>query len=177
MFDPWLWKTPWRREWLPTPVFFPGEFHGKRSLADYSPRGPKESDMTWWLTLDSLGLSTVFWETSTPWEPSGKRSKYTGCLSAKEERQGRGPSELVCPWQPQEQKQGSLVSRDAGTSLWTARLLSRTCLNRSGTSGAIPMASNTFERPTLLVSKQSPSGLCPGPVTIWTSSGLSCDWV
>ena len=24
-FDPWVGKIPWRREWLPTPVFFPGE--------------------------------------------------------------------------------------------------------------------------------------------------------
>ena len=28
---------PWRREWLPTPVFLPGEPHGQRSLAGYSP--------------------------------------------------------------------------------------------------------------------------------------------
>ena len=28
---------PWRREWPPTPVFFPGEFHGQRSLEGYSP--------------------------------------------------------------------------------------------------------------------------------------------
>ena len=27
---------PWRRKWLPTPVFLPGEFHGQRSLAGYS---------------------------------------------------------------------------------------------------------------------------------------------
>ena len=26
-------KIPWRREWLPTPVFVPGELHGQRSLA------------------------------------------------------------------------------------------------------------------------------------------------
>ena len=25
------------REWLPTPVFLPGEFHGQRSLAGHSP--------------------------------------------------------------------------------------------------------------------------------------------
>ena len=31
--------------WLPTPVFLPGELHGQRSLAGYSPRGRKESDM------------------------------------------------------------------------------------------------------------------------------------
>ena len=26
--DPWVWKIPWRRERLPTPIFWPGEFHG-----------------------------------------------------------------------------------------------------------------------------------------------------
>ena len=40
-FDPWVGKIPWRRESLPTPVFWPGEFHGL-----YSPWGRKESDMT-----------------------------------------------------------------------------------------------------------------------------------
>ena len=24
-FDPWVGRIPWRREWLPTPVFLPGE--------------------------------------------------------------------------------------------------------------------------------------------------------
>ena len=32
-------KIPWRREWQPTPVFLPGESHGQRSLAGYSPWG------------------------------------------------------------------------------------------------------------------------------------------
>ena len=27
-FDPWIGTIPWRRERLPTPVFWPGEFHG-----------------------------------------------------------------------------------------------------------------------------------------------------
>ena len=27
-FNPWVGKISWRREWLPTPVFWPGEFHG-----------------------------------------------------------------------------------------------------------------------------------------------------
>ena len=35
----------------PTPVFLPGEFYGQRSLAGYSPRGHKESDITEQLTL------------------------------------------------------------------------------------------------------------------------------
>ena len=38
-FDPWVRKIPWIRKWQPTPVFFPGKFHGQRSLADYSPCG------------------------------------------------------------------------------------------------------------------------------------------
>ena len=45
-FDPWVGKIPRRRKWQPTPVFFPGKFHGQRSLVGYSPWGPKESDMT-----------------------------------------------------------------------------------------------------------------------------------
>ena len=35
-----------RKEWLPIPEFLPGEFHGQRSLAGYSPWGRKKSDMT-----------------------------------------------------------------------------------------------------------------------------------
>jgi len=31
-------KIPWRREWLPTPVFLPGEFHRQKSLAIYRVR-------------------------------------------------------------------------------------------------------------------------------------------
>ena len=42
----WVRKIPWRRAWQPTPVFLPGESHGKRSLAIYSPSGRKESDTT-----------------------------------------------------------------------------------------------------------------------------------
>ena len=30
-------EDPWRRKWQPTPVFLPGESHGQRSLAGYSP--------------------------------------------------------------------------------------------------------------------------------------------
>ena len=45
-FDPWVGKIPWRRGWQPTPVFLPGESHGQRSLAGYSPWDHKESDTT-----------------------------------------------------------------------------------------------------------------------------------
>ena len=50
-FDLWVRKIPWRRAWQPTPVFFPGESHGQRSPAGYSPRGRKESDqLFYWVT-------------------------------------------------------------------------------------------------------------------------------
>ena len=45
-FDPWVVKIPWRREWLPTPVFWPGEIHGL-----YSPWGRRESETTEQLSL------------------------------------------------------------------------------------------------------------------------------
>ena len=41
MQDPWVGKIPWRRERLPTAVFWPREFHEL-----YIPWGCKELDMT-----------------------------------------------------------------------------------------------------------------------------------
>jgi len=32
-FDPWVGKIPWRREWLPTPISWPGELHGLYGVA------------------------------------------------------------------------------------------------------------------------------------------------
>ena len=43
---PGLGRRKWRRKWQPTPVFLPGESHGQRSLAGYSPWDCKESDTT-----------------------------------------------------------------------------------------------------------------------------------
>ena len=47
-------EDPGRRKWQPTPVFLPGESHGRRSLMGYSPRGRKESDTTERLHFISL---------------------------------------------------------------------------------------------------------------------------
>ena len=44
--DPWVEKIPWGKAWQPTPVLFPGESPGQRSLAGYSPWGHRESDTT-----------------------------------------------------------------------------------------------------------------------------------
>ena len=35
-------KIPWRKEWPPTPVFLPGEFHGQAA---------------WWATVHRVGKS------------------------------------------------------------------------------------------------------------------------
>ena len=51
MQETWVGKMPWRRERLPTPVFWPGEFHEL-----YSPWSHKESDMT-----ERLSLSMKPW--------------------------------------------------------------------------------------------------------------------
>ena len=45
-FNPWVGKIPSRRERLPTPGFWPGEFHGL-----YSPWGRIELDTTERLSL------------------------------------------------------------------------------------------------------------------------------
>ena len=47
--DFWVGEISWRRERLPTPVLWPGEFHGL-----YSPWGCKESDMTEQLSHEVL---------------------------------------------------------------------------------------------------------------------------
>ena len=64
---PLVWKIPWRRERLSTPVFWPGEFHGL-----YSPWGSKQLDMTEWL---SLSLSK-YWSFNN--RPS---NEYSGLIS------------------------------------------------------------------------------------------------
>ena len=51
-FSPWVGKIPWRRKWLSTPVFWPGEFYGL-----YSPWGHDKLDTTEWF---SLSLKVIF---------------------------------------------------------------------------------------------------------------------
>ena len=44
-----------RRAWQPTPGFLPGESHGQRSMAGYSPWGHTESD-----TTERLSIAHVY---------------------------------------------------------------------------------------------------------------------
>ena len=64
----------WRRKWQPTPVFFPGESHGWKSLVGYSPRGRKESDTTECLHLLTilllLLLCPLMWGIFLRWDPT-----------------------------------------------------------------------------------------------------------
>ena len=54
MRETWVGKIPWRRERLPTPLFWREEFHGL-----YSPWGRKELDMTEQLSLSLEKLVKV----------------------------------------------------------------------------------------------------------------------
>ena len=51
-----------KREWLPTPVFFPGGFHGQRSLVGYGPWACKEPNTPEILTFKIMVLGDeAFW--------------------------------------------------------------------------------------------------------------------
>ena len=59
MFNPQVGEIPRRRERLPTPVFWPGEFHGL-----YGPRSHKDTDMTEQLSLSftfTRGMKIALW--------------------------------------------------------------------------------------------------------------------
>ena len=47
-------QTPWRREWQPTLVFLPEEFHGQWNLG--SSWGHGKSDTTEWLTHTCIDI-------------------------------------------------------------------------------------------------------------------------
>ena len=56
MRETWVWSLGWedplRTKWLPTPLFWPGEFHGR-------PWGCRESNMTEWLSFHFTSLTLV----------------------------------------------------------------------------------------------------------------------
>ena len=89
---PWYSKIPWRRKWLPTPVFLPGKSHGERShgvtesdTAEYITDISPEGDHPWFCTnphqqrkgrmatelstwrFSSVQLLSRVWPFVTPW--------------------------------------------------------------------------------------------------------------
>ena len=69
---PGLGRFPWRRERLPTPVFWPGEFHGL-----YSPWGQKKSDMT---ERVSLSLGVLYFTRTVSSEAGPQFSKHENMI-------------------------------------------------------------------------------------------------
>ena len=59
-FDPCVRKIPQSRKWQPALVFLPGNSHGQRSLAGYSPWGCKELDTTEWLNTHTINEACWF---------------------------------------------------------------------------------------------------------------------
>ena len=53
--ETWVGKMPWRRKWQPTPVFLPGESHGRRSLG-YTVHGVTKTQTQ--LTLSASNAHT-----------------------------------------------------------------------------------------------------------------------
>ena len=59
--NPWVGKSPWRREWLLTQVFLSRESRGQRSLVGHSPRDRKELNTTERLTHTSRENTISFY--------------------------------------------------------------------------------------------------------------------
>ena len=78
------WEDPLEKEWLPTPVFLPGEFHGWRSLAGYSPWGHKEPEIemeiTTYITIRKMTFGINLRKNVQNWKVKPakyvKRDKY-----------------------------------------------------------------------------------------------------
>ena len=55
------WEDPLEKEWQPTPILLPREYHGQRSLVGYSPWVRKELDMTERLIQYQFITFYIFW--------------------------------------------------------------------------------------------------------------------
>ena len=60
-FDPWVEKIPWRRTWLPTPLFFPGESPWTEEPGGLQPMGLQELDTTEWLSTQHSTSNCSIW--------------------------------------------------------------------------------------------------------------------
>ena len=65
VFDPCVRKIPCRRKWQPSPEFLPGESHGQKSVAGYSPKGhraghnwPTKHATKHTYSLENISMST-----------------------------------------------------------------------------------------------------------------------
>ena len=73
------WKDSWRRERLPTPVFWPGEFHRL-----CSPWGHKETWLSDWTTTVDLKVESESWWNETERKGVLLRAGYDDSISSKQ---------------------------------------------------------------------------------------------
>ena len=79
----------WRRTWLSTPVLLPGESHGQRSLAGYSPWGRTESDMIERASQQWHWCNGLWYPMVPLWYPrvsAGETSKRPECREKQRDR-------------------------------------------------------------------------------------------
>ena len=86
-FDPWVEEIPWRRAWHPTPVIWPGESHGQRSLAGYSQYGAESRRR-----LKRLGMLGS--RLGSSWSTNSRVSRPGDQLTVSENGQARAASGL-----------------------------------------------------------------------------------
>ena len=89
-FDPWVRKIPWKRGWLPTPVFLPIEIPEQRGLVGFSPWNLKELDMPEWPT--HICIHRFIHCIIDLLEPKSRQSSDLGSDS------GREPLRMVQAW-------------------------------------------------------------------------------
>ena len=103
------------REWLPTSVFLPGEFHGQRSLASYIPRSRKEWDTTGQLIHTRGGTQHVESSLSSP-QTQARRDVYHS------RDKGREVLDQIAGCMGSEPTQGTSTSEEARTAKATGTL-------------------------------------------------------
>ena len=87
----------WRRKWQPTPVFLPGESHGRRSLVGCSPWGCTESDTT--ERLAACFLTKRYSSSPNPnFLSQLDKVLIMICLISAHNGQEFFPFHLQCPW-------------------------------------------------------------------------------
>ena len=97
------WEDAWRREWLPTTVFLPGEFYGQRTLValDYSPWGCKELDTIERPVLSLSHIHSTLVVDMSVGEAGVEWWLYSHSTSSNHSWEGHRPSDLsVCTPQP-----------------------------------------------------------------------------
>ena len=99
-FNSWVGKSPWRREWQPTPVLLLGKTHGQRSLAGCSPWGRKRVRHDWVIKQQkqSYNLGGKKWSSQMNHQDENGRQKVRRramtTRDTETNRHGAGPRDL-----------------------------------------------------------------------------------